>query len=320
MIIARACVVALLVAVAFAAIGATGDPVNNDSPYIVVLGVTQDAGYPQAGCAAACCAPAWRDASRRRHVACLAVVDPRTSERWIIDATPDFRAQLRRLDEIATPPAGAAPPHLAGVLLTHGHVGHYTGLMFLGHESIGADGIPVHVMPRMAEFLSTHGPWDQLVRYRNIELRGMTDGAPVALNDRITATPFRVPHREEYTEVVGFRIAGPERSVVFIPDVDKWERWDTRIEDVVAGTDVAFLDGTFFADGELPHRDMSAIPHPFIAESMERFAGLPAAERAKVRFIHLNHTNPALDAGSEAVRAIRAAGFDVAREGTRHPL
>ncbi len=287
---------------------------DDPDPIVIVLGIAQDAGFPQAGCAKSCCAVAGRDPDARRHVSCLAIVDPVSHERWLIDATPDLREQLRMLDAIE-PPRGV--PGLAGILLTHAHIGHYTGLMFLGHESMGASAVPVYAMPRMRAFLASNGPWDQLVRLRNVTLREITDGGPVRLNERITVTPFRVPHREEYSEVVGFRITGPRRTVVFIPDVDKWERWDREIEDVIAEADVAYLDGTFFAEGELPGRDMSAIPHPFIAETMRRLAPLPAAERDKVRFIHLNHTNPALDPASDAARAIETAGFRVAREGER---
>ncbi|MCZ6652616.1 MAG: MBL fold metallo-hydrolase [Planctomycetota bacterium] len=286
-------------------------------PFIVVLGIAQDAGYPQAGCKRECCAAAWGDPARRRHISCLAIVDPHTHQRWLIDATPDIRAQLRMLDAVE-PPTGT--PGLAGILLTHGHIGHYTGLMFLGHESIGAKGVSVYTMPRMRGFLTGNGPWDQLVRYGNIKLQPLTADTPVRLNERITVTPLRVPHREEYTEVVGFRIAGPNRSVLFIPDIDKWDRWHRRIEDLIAAVDVAYLDGTFYADGEIPSRDMSQIPHPFISESMKRFATLPAEERAKIRFIHLNHTNPALDPDSAAARAIHSAGFAVANELERTPL
>ncbi len=62
--------------------------------------------------------------------------------------------------------------------------------------------------------------------------------------------------------------------------------------------------------------NMAEIPHPFIVEAMQRLAALPAAEKSKVRFIHLNHTNPALRLESEAARAIAKAGFRVALEGT----
>lgn len=60
---------------------------------------------------------------------------------------------------------------------------------------------------------------------------------------------------------------------------------------------------------------MSQIPHPFVVESMARFAELPAAERAKIVFIHLNHTNPLLDPGSEETAEVERAGFRVAQTG-----
>jgi pyrroloquinoline quinone biosynthesis protein B len=283
-------------------------------PYLVVLGTAQDGGYPQAGCQRECCASAWRDPSQRCGPACVAVVDPATRERWLFDATPDFPQQLRALDELM-PPSSA--PGLAGLLLTHAHIGHYTGLMHLGREAIGARQVPVYAMPRMREFLSRNGPWDQLVRLENIELRGMRADAPVALNHRLTATPILVPHRDEYSETVGFRIEGPGRSVLYIPDIDKWERWERPIEQLIAEANVAYLDGTFFAEGEIPGRSMADIPHPFIEESMKRFEALPPAERAKIRFIHMNHTNPALRPDSAARRQIERAGFRVAVIGER---
>lgn len=286
-------------------------------PFVVVLGTAQDAGYPQAGCSKPCCERAWRDPSARRRVSCLAIVDPASGQRWMIDATPDFRVQLRLLDEIQAP---CGTPGLDGILLTHGHIGHYTGLMFLGHESIGAKDVPVYVMPRMHTFLSNHGPWDQLVRYKNIELKSLSAGHVIQLNARIQVTAIRVPHREEYTEVVGFQIAGPERSVLFIPDIDKWDRWDRDIADLIHQVDVAYLDGTFFDDGEVAGRDMSAIPHPFITESIRRLGALPADERAKVHFIHFNHTNPVLDSTSTAAQRVQTAGFKIAQDLERTPL
>ena len=143
------------------------------------------------------------------------------------------------------------------------------------------------------------------------------------LGEGLSVTPFLVPHRQEYSEVVGYRIDGPSRSVLFIPDIDSWEEWDamgTRIEDMLARVDIAYLDGTFFANGEIPGRDMSGFPHPFITHSMERFASLPETARAKVRFLHLNHTNPALQTDGYAQRRIQRAGMRVAQEGEAEGL
>lgn len=284
------------------------EPPPHAAPYIVVLGTAQDGGYPQAGTEPG---PEW-DPERRRLASSLAIVDPYSGERWLVEATPDFREQLRRLDERAP---HADVPGLTGIFITHAHVGHYAGLIQLGHEIIGAEAVPLYAMPRMHGFLSTNGPWDQLVRYGNVELRPLADGQTVRLNERIAITPFLVPHRDEYSETVGFRIEGPTRTVIFLPDIDKWERWDAqgmRIEEVIADADVAYLDGTFYADGEIPGRDMAAIPHPFIVETMKRFAGSSADTKAAIRFIHLNRTNPVAWPDSPERRAVEAAGFRIA--------
>ncbi len=285
-----------------------------DGPYLVVLGVAQDAGVPQAGTRAH---PAWRDPSRRRHAACLALVDPRSGRRWMFDATPDLKHQLHHLDTLA--PAEDVPG-LAGVFLTHAHIGHYTGLMLLGHESMGARQVPVYAMPRMHEYLSTNGPWDQLVRYRNIELHPLAAEAPVELGEALEVTPILVPHRQEYSEVVAYRIDGPHRSALFLPDIDRWEEWDRSLEDVLATVDIAYLDGSFYANGEIPGRDMSGFPHPFITLTMDRLAALPPEQRGKVRFIHFNHTNPVLDPTSAERAEVAARGFGLAEEGDLEPL
>jgi len=250
------------------------------APYIMVLGIAQDGGYPQAGCVRPDCVAAWKNPLLRRHVASLAIVDPISNQRWIIDATPDFAEQLSMLDS----------PKLAGILLTHAHIGHYLGLAQLGREVMGTRDVKVYAMPRMRAFLEHNGPWDQLVRLRNIAIEPLEDGREVKLNERITITPMVVPHRDEYSETVGFIVRGPSRSILWLPDIDKWEKWTTPIESVVAHVDIAFVDGTFHDAGELPGRDLSEIPHPLMIETMKRLSAQPA----KVRFIHLNQSNPAL--------------------------
>ena len=290
---------------------------ESKSAYVIVLGVAQDGGVPQTGDKNH---PGWENPDLRRLVACLGVVNPAGPSRWMFDATPDFPEQLHRLD-VAAPVE--AKPGLDGIFLTHAHMGHYTGLMHLGYEGLGASRIPVFAMPRMHEYLRTNGPWEQLVRYENIVLRQLGDREPVRLSSRISVTPLLVPHRQEYSEVVGFRIQGPERSVLFIPDIDRWEDWDakgTKIEDEIAKVNVAYLDASFYANGEIPGRDMSGFPHPFITHSMERFRTLPVEQRAKVRFIHLNHTNPALDPNGEARATIERNGFRVAEANERVEL
>lgn len=279
-----------------------------------VLGVGQDAGYPQAGCFAPHCMAGWQNERPHQNAVSLGVVDHAGNKRYLFEATPDFPAQYYDLAQIA--PAAVT---LNGIFLTHAHIGHYSGLMYLGREAMGAAGVPVYAMPRMAAFLSTNGPWSQLVKYNNIAIRPLQDRQPAVLG-ALTVTPVLVPHRDEYSETVGFYIAGPQKRALFIPDIDKWARWSESLVDVVRTVDYAFLDATFFADGELPGRDMSRIPHPFIQETMALMVDQPAAERAKIWFIHMNHTNPALWDDTPESEAIRDAGFNIARQGLAFDL
>jgi len=284
--------------------------------YIQVLGIAQDAGYPQANCYQPHCIRAWENPALRRLTSSIAVVNAGSKNKYLFDATPDIREQLYQLNRVA-------PDNdftLDGVFLTHAHIGHYTGLMHFGHEASGSSNVPVYAMPRMLEFLSTNGPWDQLVRYQNIRLMPLNDGTSLSLEKSLRVTPLLVPHRDEYSETVGFRIEGPNKAAVFIPDIDKWERWDTNIRDIVRASDYALIDATFFADGELPGRDMSKILHPFVSESMSLLDDLTDDEKSRVIFIHMNHTNPLLIDGSEAQAEVERRGFRYATEGMRLAL
>jgi pyrroloquinoline quinone biosynthesis protein B len=294
-----------------------------DAPYVVVLGTAQDGGLPQIGCDAACCAAARADPERRRLVTSLLLVDPRSGKRWLFDATPDLPAQVERARPHGHPEgkAGEGRPALFdGVFLTHAHMGHYAGLLALGREAYGSAPQTVRASAAMGAFLRANAPWSLLVDARHVELAELVPGQPVELAPDLTVTPLAVSHRQELSDTLAFVLRGPNRALLYLPDIDAWERMDPPIEARLAAVDVALVDATFFDGGELPGRDLAAIPHPFVVHSLARFAPLPAEERAKVRFTHLNHSNPAADPASAAAARVRAAGMAVAREGEVHGL
>jgi pyrroloquinoline quinone biosynthesis protein B len=276
-------------------------------PFIVVLGIVQDAGYPQIGCDKECCKKYWDKKLSKQKVSCLALFDPETNQKWLLDATPDLTEQLHEADKIQK-------GNLSGIFLTHAHIGHYSGLMYLGREALNAKEIPVYTMPRMYDYLKSNGPWSQLVSLKNIELKKLKADSTIKLTDKISVTPILVPHRDEFSETVGFSIKTANKSVLFIPDIDKWQKWDHDIKQLVKQYDLLFLDGTFYKDGELPSRNMSEVPHPFIEESVEVFKGLTAFEKHKIYFIHFNHTNPLIDKNSKEYKEVKSKRFNVAIE------
>lgn len=284
---------------------------SKDGPdYIQVLGIVQDAGYPHIGCEKDCCSVL---SPGEYFVSCLGLVDKTNNKRYLFDATPDIHNQLNLVEKF---PNGNI---VDGIFLTHAHIGHYTGLMYLGREGLGGDNIKVYALKRMVKFLTKNGPWDQLVKLNNISLQTISNNKFVKLSENILVIPIKVPHRDEYSETVGYKIIGKSKKLLFIPDIDKWDEWEKSIVDEVKLVDYAFIDGTFYNGSEL-NRDMSEIPHPSIEETLELFSNQPLAEKNKIYFIHINHTNPILTNKNGVRDLILNAGFNIAEKGLKLSL
>jgi len=275
----------------------------------VLLGTAQDGGVPQAGCYCANCTAARAVPERRRLVACLGIVDRPSGTSWMIDATPDLPEQLHILQEFAP------ECKLSGILLTHAHIGHYTGLVHLGREAMDAKLLPVHATERMAAFIKGNEPWSSLVERSNIVIRTLVPDEPVELGPGLRITPVKVPHRDELSDTVAFVIEGPEKRVFYCPDIDSWDDWDRDVREFVSGMDIALLDGTFSGPDDLEGREVRDVPHPLVADTVERIEGV----ECDVHLIHLNHTNRLLGAGS-AADLICSSGIMVGADGDRFPL
>lgn len=275
-------------------------------PSVVVLGIAQDAGYPQAGCLKSCCELPNANSELQNYPVSLALIDPDSNRWWLVEATPEIGPQMALLHQ-EFPDLPILPE---GIFLSHAHIGHYAGLIQLGREAMGTRKMPVYAMPRMAEFLKRNGPWSQLVKLENIVLLPMQADSAIQLPGGIEVIPFQVPHRDEFSETVGFFFNGPEKeNLMFIPDIDKWQKWDRDLEMELKKVKVALLDGTFFENGELPGRDMSEIPHPFVEETMDLLQDLSPEMKARVFFIHFNHTNPLNFSDGKAKVRVKARGF-----------
>ena len=285
------------------------------NPYVVVLGIAQDAGVPQIGCDSLFCRKAWKNPKLRQMVSSIALVNPSKKERWIFDTTPDLPEQFQLLKEIT----GDFSNSLAGIFLTHAHVGHYTGLLYFGRESMNAKDVKVYAMPRMKMMLETNAPWSQLVSIKNIALQPLENKQITQISKNIFVQPFLVPHRDEFSETVGYRITSNKQSLVFIPDIDKWQKWSEKLEDVVRSNDYILIDGTFYADGEI-NRPLSEVPHPFVSETIELLENLPLSEKNKVYFIHFNHSNLLVQNDKLKIKLLKSKGFNITFQGQKFDL
>ena len=281
--------------------------------FITVLGNVQDAGYPHIGCEKNCCNKNF-NSSAVNFVTSLGVTDLVDNKSFLFEATPDISKQLKFLNNNYS-----SSTIVDGVFITHAHIGHYTGLMYFGREALGAHKVPVYVMPKMKQFLESNSPWNQLIDLDNIQLREIFKNKKITISKNLIIVPFTVPHRDEFSETVGYKIIGPNKSALFIPDINKWSLWDKDIVAEVKDVDYAFLDATFFKDGEV-NRSMDEIPHPFIVETINLFKNESIQVKNKIHFIHFNHTNISLQYKNPVIDSIRKLGYNFARFGDQLSL
>ena len=269
----------------------------------VVLGIMQDGGLPHTGCRCERCATAFADPTQAEYAACLAIVDGRqpspepvegkggydrpTLRTYLLDATPDIKFQLNMLVDLLPHPTRAArlrPPD--AIFLTHAHMGHIGGLPQLGPEAMDARGLPLYASAGVMRVLEKTAVWQPFLQ--NIKPTILHDGQPVHLGDGLTITPIAVPHRDEWgAGTFAFRVQGPTRSLLYLPDIDSWDAWP-QAWDVLSAADVALVDASFYSTEELNGR--SPVAHPLVNDTLARFADLPT----QLLLTHLNHTNPLL--------------------------
>ena len=270
-----------------------------------VLGTVQDGGFPHLGCRKECCKKAWKNNDFKKHPSSISIIDEDSKKYWIFDVSPDIKYQLQMLDKYDC--------QLAGVFVTHAHYGHYSGLLEFGLEVGNQKKIPVYVMPQMYDFLYNNFPFKFLHKNQHIELIQINNKISL-LDNKLIIDSFLVPHRNEFSETVGFKIRSQEKSIIYLPDIDNFDNSYFNIVDLIKKNDVIFLDGTFYNKKEINNRDISKIPHPFIEDTMKLLKNLSDNDKKKINFIHFNHTNPVLQNGSIEQKNILKSKYSISNE------
>lgn len=262
-----------------------------------VLGTAQDGGYPQPGCNCPNCQRTLNNKELKRLPASLGILDITHKKSYIIDPTPHLAEQLNILNETAKK-YDFLKDHLEGVLITHAHMGHYPGLMYFGKEAINSDKLSVQTSKSLKNFLTSNQPWKQLVDNENIKINTFEFEKEISLSTDLKVIPVEVPHRQEFSDTSAFIIKGSSKSAFYLPDIDSWEGFDDKFNEISQKTDFLILDGTFYSKEELMKfrgRKIEEVPHPPIKETLKKIDnGILELNDSEVCFTHFNHTNSIL--------------------------
>ncbi|ASN06170.1 MBL fold metallo-hydrolase [Virgibacillus necropolis] len=283
--------------------------------FVKVLGTAQDAGVPHPNCFCENCELARQNKSYQRFASSLSIHFPKEGKWYLIDPSPDFKEQLTMVQN-----QKKWRKVMDGIFLTHAHIGHYTGLAFLGKEAISTNRMPVMAGGKMSRFLSSHYPWKQLIDFNNIQLETLEDRKPYTLPEETSIIPLAVPHRNEFSETFGFIIRGNQKCLLYIPDIDRWDEWHVDLDELMKNMDYCLIDGTFYSAKELEQlgRSYNDIPHPLITDSMEKFRAYKST--CNIYFTHFNHTNPVIRKNGRYKELIEENGFFILEEGHEFSL
>ena len=284
---------------------------------VVLLGTAAGGGVPQWDCACGPCAKARAGELPARTQDCLAVSGDGANW-WLLNASPDIRAQITATPELAPGPGPRDTP-VRGVLLTDAEVDHALGLLTLR----GAPGLRVHAPATVLHALA--GTRAALDRYAEWTWRQVEPEQAFPLAGGLVVTAFPISgKRPRYAAgspveghwVVAYRLFDPRTGgiVLYAPCLADWP---PGFDDLVAEADVVLLDGTFHAPAEMGAATgrgggQSAMGHLPITRSLPELRRHPRVRRV---YTHLNNTNPVLDPASAEHAELREAGVEVLPDG-----
>ncbi len=280
---------------------------------VTLLGTAQDGGRPQPGCQRSCCSDLGPEDIR--HPVSLGITDE-AGRGHLIEAT---RALGEQLNIWGHPP-------LHSVILTHAHFGHVDGLGLFGRETLNARGLELYASASMLSLIEQTPQWSLMVDQGVFSAVPTGAGRIHSLSPSVRLEAVQVPHRAELSDMHAFIVRGPNQSVLFLPDHDRWD--DTLAHHNASSirewlralrVDIALVDGTFWSANELQGRRQDEVPHPTVSETLERLG--PRAEGdPEIVFIHLNHTNPLHVTSSPEHQTVIDLGWTVGEQGMTFKL
>lgn len=266
---------------------------------VEVLGNTQDGGVPHLECSCDLCEKARENPEEAKRNASVMIKenDDEDSFRYLIDATPDVRYQIQG-------------DYLDGVFISHGHLGHITGLLQFGEEGSNKTDLPLYVSDKTEDYIRKNDPFRLLIDKGNVEIMNFNDEDELDIRGgKIEA--FEAKHNRVNTDTLSFMIHGEDKKLFYIADIHEWTE---KTLNLMQQADIAIVDGTFWNEEEIERYE--EVPHPVMKETMH----LAEDWDTQIYFTHLNHTNPALRPDSEERQEVQERDFGVVEEGMEFEL
>ncbi|MDW3715206.1 MULTISPECIES: pyrroloquinoline quinone biosynthesis protein PqqB [unclassified Pseudomonas] len=298
--------------------------------HIQILGSAAGGGFPQWNCNCRNCAGlrAGTLNAEARTQSSIALSDDGIN--WVLcNASPDIRAQIEAFPALQ-PARRLRDTAIAAVLLMDSQIDHVTGLLTLREgcphsvwctEMVHQDltsGFPLFTMLQH---------WNGGLLWNPIALDGEPFSIPACPGLRFTAIALRSsappysPHRGNPHPgdniglfVEDLRTGG---SLFYAPGLG-------QVDEALLGwmrrADCLLVDGTLWRDDEMRlcevgdklGSEMGHLPQSGPGGMLEVLGGLPDKRRV---LIHINNTNPILDADSAERAELDARGIEVARDG-----
>ncbi|HEV2781601.1 MAG TPA: pyrroloquinoline quinone biosynthesis protein PqqB [Actinophytocola sp.] len=285
----------------------------------ILLGTAAGGGFPQWNCACPMCTAGLPPRTQD----CLAISADGSSW-YLINASPDIRAQILATKQLAPGPGPRETP-LRGVLLTDAELDHTLGLTMLRETPV----MSVWAPPAVLTALHTDFPLAPILsRYGTWTWHPIT--APLTL-DRLHITPIPISTKHpKYTTsstdtpwVVAYRIHDPTTggTLIYAPCLSTWPEGFTEL---AAGATCIILDGTFYSADEMSTATHTGVPTPTqramghlpITGPTGTLPRIAAHPTKRWLYTHLNNTNPLLNPTSPEHAAVLNGGAEIPMDGT----
>ena len=299
-----------------------------------ILGSAAGGGLPQWNCRCPNCSgvrAGSAEVSARTQSSLAITAD---GARWFLfNVSPDIRQQIQDAPELTPGGGGGRATAIAGCLLTDAELDHMSGLLLIREGCA----FPVVSTTLVRQWLTDHfpvapvlshfaeRPWFDLPLDEPTELPASGGGAS-GLSVRAFEVGRDVPRfvpgmqaADAVGSVIGLRITDTARGThaVYAPGLPGV---NDALRAAVDGADAVLMDGTFWSDDEprttgitdITAREMGHLPVSGAGGSLEWLGGLPVRHRV---YVHINNTNPMLNAASPERRRVDAAGVRVGADG-----